>query len=186
MLKELIIKNRSTRVYHQSLPVSREVLLDLVDLARLSPSGGNRQLLRYYLCSEPKLNETIYSHISLGGNPAPGERPAAYIIILNDTKLGTYGPIEVDHGIVAQSILLGAAEKGLGGCIIGMVNRKELKKALYIPDRYEILLVISLGWPKEKFVFEEIEPNTDNVRGWWDAQGVRHIPKRKLQDIIIG
>lgn len=186
MLKDLIVKNRSTRKYHQEAQVSRETLLELIELARLSPSGGNRQLLKYYLSTEPDKNEIIYSLIGLGGNPPEGERPSAYIVMMNDTQLGTYGPTEVDHGIAAQSILLGATEKGLGGCMVAMVNRKELHKALNIPERYEILLVITLGKPKETFVFEPVDPNAESVRGWWDDQGVRHIPKRKLEDLIIG
>jgi nitroreductase len=105
---------------------------------------------------------------------------------MNDTQLGTYGATEVDHGIAAQSILLGATEKGLGGCMVGMVNRKELRKALNIPERYEILLILTIGKPKESYIFEPVDPSTGNVRGWWDDQGVRHIPKRNLEDLIIG
>jgi nitroreductase len=186
MLKDLIVKNRSTRKYHQEVTVSRETLLELIELARLSPSGGNRQLLKYYLSTAPDTNEIIYGLIGLGGNPPEGERPSAYIIMMNDTKLGTYGSTEVDHGIAAQSILLGATERGLGGCMVAMVNRKELHKALNIAERYEILLVITLGKPKETFVFEPVDPDADSVRGWWDDQGVRHIPKRNLEDLIIG
>ena len=114
MLKDLIVRNRSTRKYYQDVAVSRETLLELVELARLSPSGGNRQLLKYYISCEPEINAVIYDQIGLGGNPPEGERPSAYIIILNDTKLGTYGPMEVDHGIAAQSILLGATETRTG------------------------------------------------------------------------
>jgi hypothetical protein len=66
-----------------------------------------------------------------------------------------------------------------------MVNHKELRKALNIPDRYEILLVLTIGKPKESYVFETVDPVTGNVRGWWDEQGVRHIPKRNLEDLII-
>jgi nitroreductase len=185
MLKDLIVRNRSTRKYYQEVPVARETLLELIDLARLSPSGGNRQLLKYYISYEPERNALIYNQIGLGGNPPEGERPSAYIIILNDTKLSTYGSMEVDHGIAAQSILLGATEQGLGGCMVGMVSRKELQIVLNIPARYEILLVLAIGTPKEKFVFEPCELNGENTRGWWDEQGVRHIPKRQLADIII-
>jgi nitroreductase len=142
--------------------------------------------LKYYLSTAPDTNEIIYGLIGLGGNPPEGERPSAYIIMMNDTKLGTYGSTEVDHGIAAQSILLGATERGLGGCMVAMVNRKELHKALNIAERYEILLVITLGKPKETFVFEPVDPDADSVRGWWDDQGVRHIPKRNLEDLIIG
>ncbi len=191
MLKDLILKNRSTRKYYQEEPVSRETLLELVDLARLSASGANRQLLKYYLSSEPEKNDIIFHHIGLGGNPPEGERPSAYIIILNDTALGTYRSPNpehpnIDHGIAAQSILLGATEKGLGGCMVGIVKRKELRKALNIPERYEILLVLTIGKPKVTFVIEVLEPNSENVKGWWDERGRYHVPKRKLEDIVIG
>jgi nitroreductase len=186
MLRDLILKNRSARKYYEDVTVSRETLVELVDLARLSASGGNRQLLKYYLSCEPHKNAVIYSHIGLGGNPPEGERPSAYIIILSDTSLGLYGPGEVDQGIAAQSILLGATERGLGGCMVGMVYRKELRKALSIPERYDILLVLTLGKPKGTAVIEDLSTYTDKQRGWWDEQGRWHIPKRKLSEIIIG
>ena len=194
MLKDLILKNRSTRRYYQEVAVSRETLMELIDLARLSASGGNRQLLKYYLSCEPEKNNIIFTYIGLRGsptepsfgNPPEGERPSAYIIILNDTGLGPHGVMKVDHAIAAQSILLGATEKGLGGCIVGRIKRKELQKALNLPERYEILLVVTIGKPKETFVIEVLEPNTKKYSGWWDAQGVRHVPKRRLEDIIVG
>ncbi len=186
MLRDLIVKNRSTRKYYQDVAVNRETLTELVDLARLSASAGNFQPLKYILSCEPERNAVIFSKIGLGGQPQEGERPPAYIIILKDTGLGGYGNTQIDHGIAAQSILLGAAEKGLGGCMIGMVNRKELQKALNIPERYQILLALSIGKPRETFVMESLDPDSTNVRGWWDEKGVRHVPKRKLKDIVIG
>jgi nitroreductase len=186
MLRDLILKNRSARKYYEDVAISRETLVELVDLARLSASGGNRQLLKYYLSCEPEKNAVIYSHIGLGGNPPEGERPSAYIIILSDTSLGVYGPGEVDQGIAGQSILLGATERGLGGCMVGMIHRRELRKALNIPDIYDILLVLTLGKSKESAVIEDLATYPDMQRGWWDEQSRWHIPKRKLEDIIIG
>ena len=115
MLRDLILKNRSTRKYHQEVPVSRETLMELIDMARLSPSGGNRQLLKYYIACEPEKNDIIYRQIGLGGSPPEGERPSAYIIVLNDTQLGTYGPTEVDHGIAAQKEQIQNSVRKLAG-----------------------------------------------------------------------
>lgn len=185
MLKDLIIKNRSTRKYHQDFTINRDTLTELVELGRLSASAGNHQGLKYYLSCEPEKNAVIFSNVGLGGQPKDGERPSAYIIMLKDNGLSPYGGSQVDHGIAAQSILLGATEKGLGGCMIGMINRKGLQAALSISERYEILLVLANGKPKEKFVIESLEPDSENVRGWWDEQGVRHVPKRRLEEIII-
>ena len=184
MFKDLILKNRSVRKYEQNEAVSRETLLELIELARLSGSAGNRQSLKYFLSWEPEKNAKIFRNIGLAGQPQEGERPSAYIIILGDTEIATQ--FGVDPGIVAQSMLLGAVEKGLGGCMIGMVNRKRLHVDLNIPSRYEICLVICIGRPRETFVIENVEKKDDTeTRGWWDERGIRHIPKRKLEDLII-
>jgi len=88
-------------------------------------------------------------------------------------------------GIAAQNILLGASEKGAGGCIVAAIRRDELCAALRTPDRYEILFVLALGKPKETIVLEVLEPDGD-VRYWPDSDGVHHVPKRRQEDIIIG
>ena len=186
MFRDLVMKNRSTRKFHQEVAISRKTLTELVDLARMSASGANRQTLKYYLSSEPERNDIIWQHIGMDGNPPEGNRPSAYILVLNDKKLGTFAAALVDHGIAAQTILLGATEKGLNGCMVGIIQRKELLKALNLPQRYDIMLVIALGTSKETFVFEELDADTQTVKGWWDEQGVRHVPKRRLEDIIIG
>ena len=112
-----------------------------------------------------------------------GERPAAYIVILGDKTISqAFG---CDHGIAAQSILLGATEMGLGGCMIGSVNRAELSLVMSIPPEYEILLVIALGKPKETVVLEAVGPGGD-IRYWRDEHAVHHVPKRSLSEIIVG
>ena len=89
-----------------------------------------------------------------------------------------------DHGIAAQSILLGAVEKGLGGCIIASVQREGLGEALAIPPQYEVLVVLALGKPKETVVVETVGPDGD-IKYWRDSENVHHVPKRPLDDIIL-
>ena len=189
MLRDLVIKNRSYRRFYQDVPVSLETLRELVDLARLSPSGRNAQPLRYILCNEPEKNALIFKHLAWAGSikdwpgPEEGERPSAYIIILGDHETSpTFG---CNHGIASQSILLGAAEKGLGGCNIGSIQRPSLQAALQIPTRYEILLVLALGKPKETVVLEEVGPDGSTTYYRDEAQ-VHHVPKLALDDIILG
>ena len=187
-LKDLVIKNRSYRRFQQDVKISNETLRELVDLARCSASSGNRQALRFMLSAEPEKNAVIFSHLGFAAQlkwagPAEGERPSAYIIILGDKEATqNFGS---DHGIAAQSILLGATEKGLGGVMMGGVRRDGLMTALNIPPRYEILLVLALGKPKEKVVLETVGPD-GNTKYWRDDEGVHHVPKRRLDDIIIG
>ncbi|MFC1918400.1 nitroreductase family protein [Chloroflexota bacterium] len=183
MIKDLIMKNRSCRRFYQETIIELEILKELVDLARLSASGSNSQPLKYILSYESHRNGLIFQNISLAGNPSEGERPSAYIVVLGDTKIReSFG---CNHGIAAQSILLGARDKGLGGCIIGAIKRDELRQSLSILPQYEILLVIALGKPKETVIIEAVSKD-GNVQAWWDDNGVRHVPKRSLDEIIIG
>ena len=181
MLRDLVLRNRSRRRFHQD-PVDQKTLRDLVDLARLSASAGNRQALKFYLSCDREENAKIFPLIGLAGNPGIDEAPTAYIIILGDTEIGQ--SIGCDHGIAAQSILLGATEKGLGGCIVGMCNRNRLSEVLSVPERYEILLVLILGRPKDKVVIDPLGEG-EETRGWFDIENVRHVPKRSLDEIII-
>lgn len=188
MLRELIVKNRSYRRFREEASVEYETLRQIVDLARLSASAGNMQPLRYVLSCDAATNALIFPNLAwaryLGNWPGPpeGERPSAYIVVLEDTRVEH--PLHCDHGIAAQSILLGAVEKGLGGCIIGSVNKSKLRQVLKIPDRYEVLLVVALGKPKEEVVIEGIPPD-GSLRYWRDAQEVHHVPKRALDDLIL-
>lgn len=188
-VRQLILRNRSYRRFYQDSSVGSKTLRELIDLARLSPSAANLQPLRYIISCEARKNELIFPHLAWAGylkdwrGPKEGERPPAYIIILGDTEIRR--PFECDQGIAAQSILLGAAERGLGGCIIGSINRDGLRTALNISPRYEILLILAIGMPKEAVVLETID-SPGNIKYWRDDKGRHHVPKRTLDDIIIG
>ena len=189
MIKNLIKKNRSYRRFHQNHRVDVETLRELVDLARLSGSAANLQPLRYILACDPQINEQIFACLGWAAylknwpGPKEGEQPPAYIIILSDiAKANDY--VGYDCGIAGQSILLGAVEKGLAGCMLGSINRKKLKDILNIETELKILLVIALGEPKEEVVIETVG-HDNNIRYWRDDQEIHHVPKRKLADIIV-
>jgi len=188
MIRDLVMKNRSYRRFFQEVAIEHQTLRELVDLARLSAAAANLQPLRYILSCAPQKNALIFPHLAWAGylkdwpGPCEGERPSAYIIILGDTQITqSFG---CDHGIAAQSILLGATQRGLGGCIIGTVQRQKLRRALDIPSSYQILLVLALGKPREKVVLESVGPD-GNIKYWRDREDVHHVPKRTLDDIIL-
>jgi len=188
MLRELLTKNRSYRRFRQEIPVEKETLRELVDLVRLCPSAGNLQPLKFFLACDAQSNARIFPHLRWAAylkewtGPNEGERPSAYIVILGDSYISpTIGP---DHGIVAQSIMLGAVERGLGGCIIASLNREGLKRDLGLPEGLEILMVLALGVPGEEVHLETIGPGGD-IRYWRDEQGVHHVPKRTLAELIL-
>lgn len=188
-IKELVYKNRSYRRFFQDQAIERDTLVELVDLARHSASGANIQPLKFYLSHTPEMNATIFQHLGWAGylqdwpGPKEGERPAGYIIILGDKSIKqSFG---CDHGIAAQSILLGAVEKGYGGCILASVNeRDKLSASLELPDNLLILLVLALGVPKESVVIDPLGTDGD-IKYWRDADGVHHVPKRSMDELIV-
>ena len=186
MLYDLIRKTRSFRRFHEEEAVSIETMRNLVDLARLGGSARNLQPLKYILINNPAMNAKIFTHLAWAGyledwpGPAEGERPAAYIVCLLDTRLSLEA--NCDLGIATQNILLGATEKGLGGCRIASFS-PGLKDILALDDHLRILMVVALGMPAEKIVLDEYQPESD-IKYWRDADQVHHVPKRSLDEVI--
>lgn len=186
MFRALVLETRAVRRFDERQPVPEEVLRDLVDLARQTASGGNKQPLKYVISWTAEKNAAIFPHLHWAaylkdGKPAEGERPAAYILILLDRDIANGAGC--DHGIAAQTLMLGARAMGLGGCILGAVDRGPIRAAIGLPDRYEILLVVALGKPREKVVLEPVVGQ--RIEYWRDAEGVHHVPKRSLDEVLL-
>jgi nitroreductase len=186
--RELVLKTRSFRRFRQ-MSISLDTLRELIDLARQTASGSNIQPLKYVLVADPEVNARVFPLTRWAGylegwaGPAEGGRPSAYVVILGDTELRR--EFGADLGIAAQTIMLGATERGLGGCMLGSVDREVLRETLQIPRRYEILLVLALGEPAETVVLEPVGPD-GSIRYYRDADGVHHVPKRSLAEVIVG
>jgi len=186
-LKDLISKNRSYRRFDESFAIDYKTLERLVDLARLSASGANRQPLKYMIFNTPGECSRIFpsvlwaAYLKDWDGPEPGERPSGYIVILGDKSISeVFG---VDHGIAAQSMMLGAAEAGLGGCMIASIKKEQLRNELNLPEQFEILLILALGKPVENVIIDQIKDG--DVKYWRDEGNNHHVPKRPLDELII-
>ncbi len=183
---------RTCRRFRQDVAVPLPALRALVDAARVCPSGANRQPLRYVVCADPARNAAVFAHLRWAayfkdwGGPVPGERPAAYIVVLCDRK-GSPTP-EIDLGIAAQTIQLGAQALGLGSCMIGAFDRDGVRAALGLDAAscadLEIVLVLALGVPAEARVLDTVGVDGD-IRYHRDAGGVHHVPKRSLESVLL-
>jgi len=188
MLYDLVRKTRSFRRFAEEMAIDISTLKDLVELARLGGSARNMQPLKYLLVNAPAVNAEIFPHLGWAGylrdwpGPKEGERPAAYIICLLDTRLSSEA--ECDLGIATQNILLGATEKGLGGCRIASFSPR-LREVLRLDEHLQIRLVLALGRPVENVMLDD-QPAEAEIKYWRDADGVHHVPKRPLQEIIAG
>ena len=190
MLKDLVKATRTYRKYDQSHVIEESVLRGIVDIARFSNSGSNLQPFRYKIvCTQPMLDK-LFALTKWGGRykdytgPAAGEQPTGFIVICCDENIRTAKSAEVDTGIVATVLVLAAGEIGLGSCMIGNFPRKECRELLELPEKVEPMLVVAFGKPNDTIVLEELEKgaSTDYYR---DEKGVHHVPKRKLDDLLL-
>ena len=186
--KELVKSNRSCRRFDNGFSLDTRTLTQLVELARYTASGSNNQPLKYIISSNREQNEQICScltwaaHLTDWKGPEPGEQPTGYIVILGDTTISNN--FWCDHGITAQTMLLGARARGLAGCIFAAINIKKLKSLLGIGDHLEVKLVIALGKPVEEACIDDVDDGGD-IRYFRDDNQVHHVPKRKLEDLIL-
>ena len=188
---ELVKKNRSYRGFDESRRISREELLELVECARLTPSGANRQPLKYDLVWQPEEVSAVLKLTRWAAAlperhlPDPGKGPTAFVVMLQETEwVKEAAACQRDIGIAAQTLLLAATEKGLGGLMIGNFDRAGLESLRRYPEHLIPQLVIALGKPDERIVLTEAETNgpTSYYR---DEQNVHYVPKRRLNDIVL-
>ena len=186
-LRDLVLKTRSYRRFDESHRIEYKTLEGFIDLARLSASGANRQPLKYLIYNNPEDCARVFpsvvwaAYLKEWGGPAAGEKPSGYIIVLGDKTIAEgFG---VDHGIAAQSIMLGATEAGLGGCMIASIRRDLLRSELKIPENYEILLILALGKTVENVILDTIKDG--DIKYWRDSEQNHHVPKRQLSELIV-
>jgi nitroreductase len=146
----------------------------------------NRQPLKYIIVNDPQLLLSVFNTLTWARNipgykHAPFEVPKAFIVILLDTEIREQAGN--DPGIAAMSISMVAYEAGIGSCILGSVDRPKLQEILTIPNHLQILLVVALGYPREKS--KAVELKDGDTKYWFDSGGVLNVPKRKLEDIVV-
>ena len=190
MLIDLIKANRSYRGYDHSRTIARDVLLHLIEAARLCPSSVNIQPLRYFLAYDPATVATIQAETKWAKGlpdihlPHPGKEPTAFIVICQDTSIDpNLSRFQRDVGIVAQTMLLTAVEMGLGGCMIGNFNAGSVHDALGLKEEIRPLLIVAIGKPDEEVILTDV---VDGKTGYYRDDLDRHyVPKRKLEDLVI-
>ena len=190
-LYDLVLKNRSYRSFNNTRAVTEAELRELVECARVCPSAANKQPLRYRLFSTPEEMACVLSHTKWAAAlldwhfPPDGHEPTAAIVICHDRDvIPTESASATDVGIAAQTMLLAAAERGLGGCMIANFNRSALQDDLAIAENLVPVLVIAIGEPDEEIILETV--GQDGKTSYYrDTNGVHHVPKRSLEDIIV-
>lgn len=188
MLKQLVQSCRSYRKFDHTATISMRALEELVELARLCPSAANKQPLRFILSTSKADNDAIFACLKWAAyltdwkGPAPAEQPSAYIIMINTAKDWDFA--KFDLGITAQTMLLGAVEKGLGGCMLGAIDREKLRAHFSVDPEFEISLVLALGKPVEDVRIVDV-PQDGSIKYYRDEAGTHYVPKRNQEELIM-
>lgn len=186
-ISDVLAKRRTARSFLDD-PIPEEDILKMIDLARLSPSAGNMQSLKYAVVNFKEEREAIFPYVKYAGyipewNPEFEESPVAFIAVLNDTSIRANNAFtQCDSGISMMAISLVAEEIGYSSCILGAIDREKIAEILGIHSQYEILYLVGLGISKQK---NSSFDDSDSVKYVMDQNGNFQVPKRKLEDVII-
>ncbi len=184
-LENLLLKNRSYRGYDKTVVVGHGTLEKIVSVSTKTPSARNQQVLRFKLVTRDSGAEKVLSNIKLGGAlpelhlPFTGTEPESFIIICSTVPESKM--VDIDLGIVVQSMLLRAVEMGLNGIIIGAFNKQKITKTFALP--YEPLLILAIGKGAENIRLTSIS-ESDN-HNYYRQENIHFVPKVKLEDLIL-
>ena len=186
-LDTLLHRNRSYRGYDPARKVTEEELRDLVRTTTLCASGMNRQPLRFRLVTEADADKVL-PHIILGAAlpeehlPKPGTEPRAFIVVCSAVPEDKV--VDMDLGIAAQSMLLKAVEKGLGGIFILNFRKEAVREALQLP--LEPIAVIAIGKPAESIFLKPVDENgTAPDLRYYRKDGNHYVPKLTLSQLLV-
>lgn len=191
MFLDLVKQARSHRGFRQDRKVTLQELEHLVECARFTPAARNDQVLKYYLAEKPETVAAIQPLTKWAGAlaelhlPRKGAEPVAYIVICLDGSLAENpAPYQRDVGIVAQTMLLAAAEMGLNGCMIGSFAAGELREKLGLPEAIKPQLLLALGEGMDRIVMTDVGEDGSTTY-YRDAEDTHYVPKRTLEQLIL-
>ncbi len=189
---DAVANRRSIRIFKEK-PVDYAIIEKCVDAARLAPTAMNSQLCEYVIVDDKQLLVEILDSVALwGGVPKPAggwspeKKPVEYIVVLINLELekergcGRANAF-IDIGLALENMVLVALEQGVGTCIMTGIDKKRIGEIINAPKKFEVAAMLALGYPDEKVV---LETTFHSVKRWVDEEGVRHVPKRKLEDIL--
>ena len=166
---QVVFARRSIRRYTQQ-DVSPEDLRQLIEFARVAPSGSNSQKLRFTVIRTPELAEKIFAltgwagHVKPRRTPVWGKDAPRSFIALTVKKALSSPTVQADAGAAVENIMLGAAALGLGSCWIGSFDKERTHELLELDPETEVLYLVALGF-RQRSLFGKMPliRNTSNI-----------------------
>lgn len=175
---------RSIRKFRPE-PVSADCLKEIVEVARLYPSGGNLQPIRFGMITKKELTDAVFADLGWAMylpdyKIADDERPTAYIVLLRDETVSK--KCDYDVGAASAMVMIAAVEKGLATCPLANFSAAKLSALLSLPENLHAELVIAVGHPAQE---STVVPMGDSVRYSQDEKGNFLVPKRSTEEVLV-
>jgi nitroreductase len=183
---QAVKQRRSIRKFKPD-PIPEGHIEQMIDAARLAPSEANTQPLKYLAVTDPALLPRVFellkwaAYLAPHGAPPEGRRPAAYVLILVDSRIKQAG-YQRGLGAAAENLMLTALALGAASCWLGAVDAPAAADLFRLPPYLQVDSVVALGYADEIAV---TEPLTDGVKYWRDEKEVHHVPKRGLSEVLF-
>ncbi len=165
MLIDIVKNRRSVREYEDK-DVPDEIILELIEDARLAPSAKNLQDWKFIIVKNKERRQKLVE--AAKNQKFVGEAPVVIAGVATKTDYVMTNGIpacHIDLAIAMEHIALSAAEKGLGTCWIGAFYQDKAKEILKVPENCKIIALMTLGYPKDK-AKEKIRKSIDEIVCW--------------------
>ena len=141
---EAVQERKSIRKY-QDKPVPREVLEKILEAARLAPSARNSEPWHFIAVTDAEKRQALSK-----GTWAKFLTQAPLVIVACGDKKASPDWYAIDVALAVENIVLTAVSEGLGTCCVGSFNEKDVKALLKIPENFEVLVMLAVGYTGEK------------------------------------
>lgn len=180
---DIFKERRSIRKFKKD-SVPKEIIDYVIDCARLAPTGGNKQPLKYFVITKNAKN--IFSYVKWASylpefNPSLDDAPPCYIAIcadLNEKKDG----FELDAGICGSVITYSAESKGISSCWLGAIDREKISETIKLPKDLKLLYLIALGYKAHESKTYDCD---ETIKYEADENEDFKVPKKSFESIVI-
>lgn len=142
---DAIRARRSVRAYTPD-PIPDQVLQKILEAGRQAPSANNQQPWHFIIVKDAEkravMSEARYAKFLR-------ESPVVIVGCGDWRDSPEWYPIDVS--IAMENMVLAATAEGLGTCWVGSFDEGRIRELLQIPERYKIVAMLALGYPRKKF-----------------------------------
>ncbi|MCL5876661.1 MAG: nitroreductase family protein [Candidatus Bathyarchaeota archaeon] len=141
---EVVEARKSIRSY-QDTPIPREKIERILEAGRLAPSAVNREPWHFIAVTDKEKRKALSK-----GLYAKFVAHAPLVIVVCGNKKASADWYAIDAALALENMVLTAVGEGFGTCCVGSFNESDVKELLKVPDDYEALVMLTVGYPKEK------------------------------------